>query len=189
MWLTVYSCFHLVLKALTAPDFYARWVAMPNADAPQSDNITQNYQYRDYFHDCIGGIDGTLITAFPPVKEAGPYRTRKSGLAMNCLLAFDFDGRIIYCNSGWEGSAHYWRIYEAAREVDLVIPPGKYFLGDSGFNSRKHCMIPFDATRYHLKEWELGRRGYVQRATRGQQQTRKPSRAIQSSTCRRTKRS
>jgi hypothetical protein len=131
---------------------------MPNADCVQSDIILNDYRYADYFGDCIGAIDGTLITAFPPSRDAAPYRTRKSGLAMNCLLAFDFDGRVIYCNSGWEGSAHDWRVYEWCRERDLVIPPGKYFLGDAGFNPRAHCMIPYEGVRYHLKEWELGRR-------------------------------
>lgn len=60
--------------------------------------------------------------------------------------------------SGWEGSASDSRILKDAltKEHDrLIVPQGKYFLVDAGYQLKTGFLAPFRGTRYHLKEFSL----------------------------------
>jgi hypothetical protein len=58
------------------------------------------------WHDCIGAIDGTHITARVLKSQSAAYRGRKHYTSQNVLAAVDFDLKCTYVIAGWEGSAH-----------------------------------------------------------------------------------
>jgi len=61
-----------------------------------------------------------------------------------------------YVLAGWEGSAHdttVWR--DAKNNKGFTTPPGKYWLGDAGYSNTDTILVPYRATRYHLKEQRL----------------------------------
>ena len=54
---------------------------------------------------------------------------------------------------GWEGSAHDSTVLNNALTKGLWNPPrGKYFLANAGYTTSSHLLIPYNKTRYHLRE-------------------------------------
>ncbi|KAL3528110.1 hypothetical protein ACH5RR_012766 [Cinchona calisaya] len=56
----------------------------------------------------------------------------------------------------WEGSASDSRILNDAltREMDrLIVPRGKYYLADAGYQLKVGFLTPYKSTRYHLNEY------------------------------------
>ena len=118
--------------------------------------IRNNYRYFPYFEDCIGALDGTHIAAHIPSSLQPRYRNRKQFISQNVLACCDFDMRFTYLLAGWEGSAHDQRVLsDAIYQHDLLILPGKYYLGDAGYTNSEYCMVPYRGVRYHLKEQRL----------------------------------
>ena len=130
---------------------------MPNADDGLPFPLNKDGRFTPFFDRCIGAIDGTHIPAVPPLSSREAYRDRSGKLSLNILAACTFDLRFCYVLSGWEGSAHDWKVYHDAISHDLAIPEGSYLLGDAGFNPSKGLLVPYSGVRYHLKEW--GRAG------------------------------
>lgn len=95
--------------------------------------------------------------------QAAAYRDRKGQLLTNVLAACTFDLRFCYLLVGWEGSATDSRIFKDAREHGFAIPPGKFYLADTGFPSCDTLLIPYHGVRYHLKEWGRATHRYVYR--------------------------
>ncbi|CAN1140405.1 hypothetical protein LINPERPRIM_LOCUS24812 [Linum perenne] len=73
-----------------------------------------------YFKNCLGALDGILITLRVPKESQQRYRTRKGMLAMNVLGVCNSDMEFIYTLAGWEGSAHDGRVLRDA----LIRPNG-----------------------------------------------------------------
>ncbi|CAN1140408.1 hypothetical protein LINPERPRIM_LOCUS24813 [Linum perenne] len=73
-----------------------------------------------YFKNCLGALDGTLITLRVPKESQKWYRTHKGTLAMNVLGVCNSDVEFIYTLAGWEGSAHDGRVLRDA----LIRPNG-----------------------------------------------------------------
>lgn len=144
--------FHRVLDMIIAAPFYTRLVKLPDGSRIPPE-INNNSKFFPFFKDCIGAIDGTHIHAFVPEEDLPRYRNRKGGISQNVLAACTFDMQFCYVLAGWEGSAADGRIFDDARQRDLVIPPGKYFLADAGFSNCDTLLVPYRETRYHLKEW------------------------------------
>ncbi|CAN1140410.1 hypothetical protein LINPERPRIM_LOCUS24813 [Linum perenne] len=71
-------------------------------------------------HNCLGALDGTLITLRVPKESQKWYRTHKGTLAMNVLGVCNSDVEFIYTLAGWEGSAHDGRVLRDA----LIRPNG-----------------------------------------------------------------
>ncbi|CAN1140409.1 hypothetical protein LINPERPRIM_LOCUS24813 [Linum perenne] len=69
---------------------------------------------------CLGALDGTLITLRVPKESQKWYRTHKGTLAMNVLGVCNSDVEFIYTLAGWEGSAHDGRVLRDA----LIRPNG-----------------------------------------------------------------
>jgi hypothetical protein len=67
------------------------------------------------------------------------------------VCGFDLDFKYSLC--GWEGSASDVRVYEEALTRGLIIPEGKYILGDLGYPYRGKLLVPYRGVRYHLAEW------------------------------------
>ncbi|KAL3500624.1 hypothetical protein ACH5RR_039717 [Cinchona calisaya] len=91
---------------------------------PISDDCTDDRW--KYFKNCLGALDGTLISVTPPAEHKSRYRTRKSNLATNVLGVCAPDMQFIYVLPGWEGSAHDGRVLRDAisRPNGLKVPQG-----------------------------------------------------------------
>ena len=126
-------------------------IKLPDATTPAY--IKDNPKFFPFLKDCIGAIDGSHYSCHPPKSSAETFRNRKGFLTTNVLVAVDFDGRFIYMLSGWEGSAHDWKVYRSAFEKGFYIPDGKYLLADAGYNDSHRLLTPFRAIRYHLQEY------------------------------------
>ena len=144
---------HRILNLLTSEAFYNSYVKLPTADTPLASEIRDDPKLYPFFKDCQGSIDGTHLDAFVPDDAVARYCNRKGRLSQNVLAACSQDMRFIYVLSGWEGSAADGHIFEDARQHDLAIPAGKYFLADAGFSTCDNLMVPYRGERYHLKEW------------------------------------
>ena len=55
--------------------------------------------------------------------------------------------------SGWDGSAADAAVYNDARQTDLTMPAGKFYLADKGFGACDSLLVPYHRVRYHLAEW------------------------------------
>eukprot|EP01035_Chromulina_nebulosa_P067074 gene67074-91859_t len=53
--------------------------------------ISNNPKFSPFFDNCIGATDGTLIPAFIPASEQGPWRDRKGNITQNVLIVANFD--------------------------------------------------------------------------------------------------
>ncbi|KAG8376305.1 hypothetical protein BUALT_Bualt09G0049500 [Buddleja alternifolia] len=120
--------------------------------------IKKNCKYYPYFKDCVGAIDGSHFRVKVSSSDAPRYRGRKSDPTQNVLAACTFDLKFTYILSGWEGSASDSRILKDAlsRAHDrLIVPQGKYYLVDAGFQLKTGFLAPYRSTRYHLKEYSI----------------------------------
>jgi hypothetical protein len=153
-------------EIFACPPFYTQYVRLPTADNAISAHIRHNTKYFPYFKDALGALDGSHITCAPATIDRPMCRNRKGFVSQNCLFACDFSLIFVYSLTGWEGSATDARVFEAAQEVDLHIPPGKYYLADAGYPVCPQLLAPYRGVRYHLAEWGRGRRRYVDKTIR-----------------------
>ena len=150
--------FHLVLNTLQI--LHQEVVIQPDSTTPLAREILSNKKLWPYFKDCVGALDGTHIPAFLTVGRLGddgiaPWRNRKGWLSQNVLAVCSFDLKFTFIYAGFEGSAHDATVLKAAlEEKAFTPPPGKYYLADAGYYNASFMMIPYDSTRYHLKEWQ-----------------------------------
>jgi hypothetical protein len=63
--------------------------------------------------------------------------------------------------SGWDGCSSDAAIFNDARQFDLLIPPGKFYLADAGFGMCDALLIPYRKVKYHLAEWGCAALRYV----------------------------
>ncbi|RHN45074.1 putative harbinger transposase-derived nuclease domain-containing protein [Medicago truncatula] len=149
---TVSRHFHTVLHVILA--LGEEFIAQPSvADVPPQ--ILNNSRFYPFFKDCIGAIDGTHIRVKVPRAEAPRFRGRKEHPTQNVLAACNFDMKFTYVLAGWEGTAFDSRILKDAlsKEDPLIIPEGKFYLGDAGFMLKQGLLTPYRGVRYHLKEY------------------------------------
>ncbi|CAN1147403.1 hypothetical protein LINPERHAP2_LOCUS15853 [Linum perenne] len=75
---------------------------------------------------CLGALDGTIITVRVPRESQQRYRTRKGTLGINVLGVCNSNLEFIYTLAGWEGSAHDGRVLRDAflRPNGLKVPRG-----------------------------------------------------------------
>ncbi|RVW93204.1 putative nuclease HARBI1 [Vitis vinifera] len=120
--------------------------------------IKDNTKFWPYFKDCIGAIDGSHFRVKVSNDVVQRYRGRKYYPTQNVLAACSFDLKFTYVLPGWEGSASDSRILDNAlvRDFDkLIVPQGKYYLADAGFQLKTGFLTPYRSTRYHLKEYSV----------------------------------
>ena len=87
----------------------------------------------DNVKNAIGAIDGSHIPCAPPVNHSF-FLDHKGIISMNCLFACNFALKSLYTLTGWEGTVTDALEWQDACQKDIVIPKGKYFLGDSGLS-------------------------------------------------------
>ncbi|KAK2450637.1 hypothetical protein QL285_009750 [Trifolium repens] len=149
---TVSLHFHNVLHAILA--LGEEFLVQPSgANVPPQ--ILNNSRFYPFFKDCIGAIDGTHIRVKVPRAEAPRFRGRKEHPTQNILAACNFDMKFTYVLAGWEGTTSDSRILKDAltKQDPLIIPEGKFYLGDAGFMLKRGLLTPYRGVRYHLKEY------------------------------------
>ncbi|KAF7349661.1 putative transposase [Mycena sanguinolenta] len=140
---TISEHFRKILDILSGPQFYSKYVQLPDANAPPPPAIRNNPKWWPYFQNVLGAMDEDLHSA----------RNRKGGVTQNCLAVVSFNMRFLFFTSGWDGCAADASMYSAARLRDLPIPEGKSYLADAGFGICEALLVPYRQTRYHLAEW------------------------------------
>ncbi|WJX65362.1 hypothetical protein P8452_50034 [Trifolium repens] len=149
---TVSRHFHSVLRAIIS--LVDEFIVQPTgAEVPPE--ILHNPRFFPYFKDCIGAIDGTHSRVKVRRADAPRFRGRKEYTTQNVFAACSFDMKFTYVLTGWEGTASDSKILKDAlsREDSLLIPEGKYYLGDAGFPLKGGILTPYRGVRYHLKEY------------------------------------
>ncbi|KAE8250713.1 hypothetical protein A4X13_0g4463 [Tilletia indica] len=129
---------------------------MPAADALVPDRIKNDPKVKSAFKDVVGALDGTHLPAHPPTRDRARFRDRKGNLSFNVMAGCSFDLLFQFVIAEWEGSAADGYVLGRAMQTTLKIPEGRVFLGDAGFGLTKSVLVPYRATRYHLKEWATG---------------------------------
>ncbi|XP_014503249.1 protein ALP1-like [Vigna radiata var. radiata] len=149
---TVSKQFHNVLDAIITLE--SEFLTQPSGDEVHP-YVLNNSRFYPYFKDCLGVIDVTHIRVRVPREDAPRFRGRKDWPTQNVFAACDFDMKFTYVLAGWEGTTSDFRILKNALDLDdpLVIPQGKYYLGDVGFMLKSTIMTPYRGIRYHLKEF------------------------------------
>ncbi|CCT65963.1 uncharacterized protein FFUJ_02954 [Fusarium fujikuroi IMI 58289] len=105
------------------------------------------------FNGAIGAVDGTHIPAFIPLAHQQRFWSRKSTISQNIFAAVDFEGRFLYVLAGAKGSINDATLIGYAHNGSFKVPPGRFFLANAGFGSRRGILIPFTRVRYHLQDW------------------------------------
>ncbi|KAG5750413.1 hypothetical protein H9Q70_006952 [Fusarium xylarioides] len=119
----------------------------------------RNTAYQFKFNGAIRAVDGTHIPAFIPLAHQQRFWSRKKTVSQNIFAAVDFEGRFLYMLAGAEGSINNATLIGYAHNGTFKVPPGRFFLADAGFGSRRGILIPFSRVRYHLQDWgDAGKR-------------------------------
>ncbi|KAG5742802.1 hypothetical protein H9Q70_014478 [Fusarium xylarioides] len=136
---------------------HTKFVRMPD-DGYVSPRIELNTKFCQ-FNGAIGAIDGTHVPAFIPLAQQQRFWSRKSSISQNIFCAVDFEGRFLYVLAGAEGSINDATLIGYAHNGTFKVPPGRFFLADAGFGSRRGILIPYTRVRYHLQDWgDAGKR-------------------------------
>jgi hypothetical protein len=146
-----------VVKQVRAAILRLKLLVSPDLLQP-SDVISRNPKYYPFFKDCIGAFDGTHIPAVIGADARDAFINRKGFTSQNVLGVVNFDMTFSYILAGWEGCAHDGRVLADAKTKGMLLPRGKYYLGDAGYALSSSCLTPYRGVRYHLKEWESGER-------------------------------
>ena len=137
----------------SSPPFYTNHVILPTGVEPVPPQISNNPKFWPYFKDAIGAINGSHFHCAPPAHQRLFYQNQKGFISMNCLFACNFALKFIYALTGWKGSAADGLLWCDAFEKRLIIPEGKYLLGDAGFPTSSKLLTPYHGVWYHLAEW------------------------------------
>jgi hypothetical protein len=97
--------FHRILDALSAPEFYDKYVQLPTADDPVPPEILSNKKWYPFFEDVLGALDGTHINCCLSAADRQAARDRKGGVTQNCLAVVSMSMQFLYFVGGWEGCA------------------------------------------------------------------------------------
>ncbi|PLW28968.1 hypothetical protein PCANC_23315 [Puccinia coronata f. sp. avenae] len=145
----------LINDISTNQSLMSKFIKLPAQGSKTPEEIKNNPKFLPYFDDCIGEVDGSHIPVY--VEDQTRYINCKGHPSQNILAVCNFNMEFTFVMPGWEGSAHDGRLWDAARVKSLRIPEGKWLLGDAGFPLSDSCLIPYQATKYHLKDWDVVR--------------------------------
>ena len=136
-----------MVAIFSSPPFYTTHVRLPTQHDPIPPEIQNETKFWPFFRDALGALDGSHIHSAPPASERPICRNRKGFVSQNCLFGCSFSLYFVYALTGWEGSA------TDARDHDLDIPAGKYYLADAGYPLCPELLVPYRNVCYHLAEW------------------------------------
>ncbi|XP_031390490.1 uncharacterized protein LOC116202992 [Punica granatum] len=112
----------------------------------------------DYGKHCIGAIDETHVKAIMPASVRGAYRDRNGDITQNVLAVCSHQMIFTYVMTGWEGSAHDFRILSDAATLPTFPAPqggGMKVKADRDESSPYAAMLActgcfLSAARYYL---------------------------------------
>jgi hypothetical protein len=143
----------LIMDLVNKRVLVRKFISLPTADSQTPAEILSNPKFSPYFNDCVGAVDGSHIPV--SVNDQAPFINRKGYASQNVLAICNFNMEFTYVMPGWEGSAHDGKLWDEAPATSLRIPEDKWLLGDAGFPLSDSCLVPYRATKYHLKDWDV----------------------------------
>jgi len=88
----------VTIAVLSLQEEYIRW---PKPDSEEYRSIVRRHQVEYGFPNCLGFVDGTLITVYRKLIEQGErYHTRKGTYALHTTLVVDSMTRILFVCAG-----------------------------------------------------------------------------------------
>ncbi|KZV95807.1 hypothetical protein EXIGLDRAFT_714896 [Exidia glandulosa HHB12029] len=144
---TVTCVFREILRVLSGPRFYTKFVRLPAVENPPAPYLQNNPKFWPFFDKCLGALDGTHIIC----STSANMRDHKGSLSQNVFVITNFNFRFVYVLSGCF-------IYSDARLNDLPVPDGYYYLGNTGFPQCAQVLVPYRGVQFHLREWAAGNR-------------------------------
>ncbi|XP_071926042.1 uncharacterized protein [Coffea arabica] len=152
-----------IKEALQAIVRLALILIRPTDETAVHPKIYNNNTFYPWFKDCVGAIDGTLISASTPLTRQRAFRSRKSEISQNVLAACDHDMLFTYIYAGVEGRVHDARVFQhAAPSPDSSFPmptAGKYYLMDSAYKNMPDFLAPHKGHRYQRDQFSRGAGG------------------------------
>ncbi|XP_071566235.1 putative nuclease HARBI1 [Temnothorax nylanderi] len=137
---------HTVIEALNQIMQY--WIKFPREHLV-IELIKQQFWIHCRFPGVIGAIDGTHVAIWPPNKEREHlYINRKLYHSLNVLIVSDFNGKILFVNSGHGERNHDARVWNASilsRHLERQFQNGRtnaWLLGDSGYPLLPYLLTP-----------------------------------------------
>lgn len=139
-----------IMEALDA----AFSIGFPFHDLDQIENLSQGFfQHSGGLLDgCVLALDGLGVATRQPskweVKYPKDYRFRKGGFAIIVLAGCDVQARFIAASATHSGSTNdiiAWqdtKLYEAL-EIDKLLPPKYFFIGDEAFTNTNQLLTPW----------------------------------------------
>jgi len=116
-------------------------------------------RFTPHFNGAIGAINGTHIPVIVPAAAIVNHVGRLGYSTQNVMAVCDFDLRFTSIVAGWPGSVHDTRIFKDTllkfEENFPHLPPGRYYLVDSGYPNQDGYLSPYTGTKYHLPEFRL----------------------------------
>ena len=119
-----------------------RYEAIKDSHVDRPERL-RNGRFDPFFRDCVGAVDGSHFNCLPPSNDTEVYRNRKGQVSINVMFVVSLRGRFTYVFSGWEGSAHDWKVFLSAVEHKFTIPSGKFLLGDAGYAASHRVLTPY----------------------------------------------
>ncbi|CAD6942195.1 unnamed protein product, partial [Tilletia laevis] len=153
---TIGRSFKIVIRALLDPQLYQKYISLPSRLQEVPTRIKEDPALYPFFKTVIGAIDGSHVPAHAPVHMRDRFWNRKGYTSFNVLAACDFDMKIMYILSGWEGSTSDSFLWKKALGSGLRLRGKERLLGDAGFPLSQRLLIPYRGVRYHLKEFGTG---------------------------------
>ncbi|KAE8184600.1 hypothetical protein CF335_g7970 [Tilletia laevis] len=153
---TIGRSFKIVIRALLDPQLYQKYISLPSRLQEVPTRIKEDPALYSFFKTVIGAIDGSHVPAHAPVHMRDRFWNRKGYTSFNVLAACDFDMKIMYILSGWEGSTSDSFLWKKALGSGLRLRGKERLLGDAGFPLSQRLLIPYRGVRYHLKEFGTG---------------------------------
>ena len=146
---TISTVLHLVKESILT--IAPTWITDPSTKLQRG--VVDNKDFYPWFQHCIGAIYGSHILVVVRWYDQDAHRNRKKRTSQNCMFGVDFDTRIRYVLSGWEGSAHDGRVFRDAEKKGFIVPDGKYVLADAGYGKSLKVITPYKGVIYHLSSW------------------------------------
>lgn len=122
-----------------------KYIVWPNKE--EKSKISNYFETKKGFKNCIGAIDGCHITINRPLENEDSYVNRKGYHSILLQGVVDHTGRFIDIYCGEAGSLHDSRLLRKSLLYEKAQNPtyfGQYYLlGDSAYANQKWLVVPF----------------------------------------------
>ncbi|XP_053214955.1 uncharacterized protein LOC128398154 [Panonychus citri] len=100
-----------------------------------ANGFSRRHKRKNFHHNIVGAVDGTLIEIMVPTERVENYFDRHSRTSMNLTIVSDHRNLIRYAITGISGARHDANVLKDSMlyQKSLYPPPGFIILGDSAY--------------------------------------------------------